>query len=55
MGAILLKGKCEDGVYPFPKHLPPNSKNVIAYVHERTTPMDGTNDLVIHRQNWSII
>ena len=37
-GVILLKGECEDGVYPFSEHLPPNSKNVIAYVHERTTP-----------------
>ena len=36
MGAILLKGKCEDGVYPLPEHLPPNSKNVVAYVHEST-------------------
>ncbi|KAL6313521.1 hypothetical protein AAG906_005472 [Vitis piasezkii] len=35
-GAILLKGKCEDGVYPLPEHLPPNSKNVVAYVHEST-------------------
>ena len=37
-GVILLKDECEDGVYPFPEHLPPNFKNVVAYVHERTTP-----------------
>ena len=35
--ATLLKDECEDGVYPFPEHLPPNSKHVVAYIHERTT------------------
>jgi hypothetical protein len=34
-GATLLKGDCKDGVYPFPEDLPP--KNIVAYVHERTT------------------
>jgi transposase InsO family protein len=34
-GATLLKGDCEDGVYPFPEDLPP--RNIVAYVHERTT------------------
>jgi hypothetical protein len=37
-GAILLKVDCEDGVYPFPEHLPSTKKNIVAYVHERTTP-----------------
>lgn len=37
MEATLLKGACEDGVYPFPEKLATASKNVIAYVHERTT------------------
>jgi len=37
-GAILLKGECEDGVYPFPEHLPSTKTNIIAYVHKRTTP-----------------
>jgi hypothetical protein len=37
-GVILLKGECEDGVYPFPEHLPSTKQNIIAYVHERTTP-----------------
>jgi hypothetical protein len=36
--AILLKGECEDGVYPFPEHLPSTKQNIIAYVHECTTP-----------------
>ncbi|KAL6321135.1 hypothetical protein AAG906_012907 [Vitis piasezkii] len=52
-GAILLKGECEDGVYPFssiyhqtPKMSLPTFMNVLH-------PMDGTNDLVIHRQNWT--
>jgi hypothetical protein len=36
--AILLKGECEDGVYLFPEHLPSTKKNIVAYVHERTTP-----------------
>ncbi|RVW75899.1 putative mitochondrial protein [Vitis vinifera] len=46
-GAILLKGECENGVYPFPEHLPPNFKNVIAYVHECTTP-DGWHKRLGH-------
>jgi hypothetical protein len=36
-GALLLKGNCEDGVYPFPKQLPSIKTNIIAYVHERST------------------
>ncbi|RVW33831.1 hypothetical protein CK203_089083 [Vitis vinifera] len=36
-GVILLKGECEDGVYPFSEHLPPTPK-CHCYVHERTTP-----------------
>ena len=46
-GAILLKGECEDGVYPFSEHLPPNFKNLIAYVHERPTP-DGWHKRLGH-------
>ena len=46
-GAILLKGECEDGVYPFPEHLRPNFKNVVAYVHERTT-LDGWHKRLGH-------
>jgi hypothetical protein len=46
-GAILLKGACEDGVYPFPEHLPSTKKNIVAYVHERTTP-DGWHKRLGH-------
>ena len=46
-GAILLKGECEDGVYPFPEHLRPNFKNAVAYVHERTT-LDGWHKRLGH-------
>lgn len=35
-GMALLKGECE-GVYPFLEHLPPNSKNIVVYVHKCTT------------------
>ena len=37
MGATLLKGACEDGVYPLPETMTMASKPAIAYVHERTT------------------
>ena len=46
-GVIRLKSKCEDGVCPFSEHLPPNSKNVVAYVHERTT-LDGWHKRLGH-------
>ncbi|KAL3570336.1 hypothetical protein D5086_027585 [Populus alba] len=36
-GATLLKGACEDGVYPLPETMTMASKPVIAYVHECTT------------------
>jgi len=36
-GALLLKGDCEDGVYPFPEQLPSIKTNIIVYVHERST------------------
>ncbi|KAJ0051870.1 hypothetical protein Pint_02001 [Pistacia integerrima] len=36
-GETLLKGDCEDGVYPLPESLAKVSKKVVAYVHERTT------------------
>ncbi|KAF8393130.1 hypothetical protein HHK36_021371 [Tetracentron sinense] len=36
-GATLLKGECEDGVYPLPETMATVSKPAIAYVHERTT------------------
>jgi hypothetical protein len=36
-GATLLKGACEDGVYPLPKTITMASKPVIAYVYECTT------------------
>jgi hypothetical protein len=37
MGATLLKGACEDGVYPLLETMTMASKPAIAYVHERTT------------------
>ncbi|KAJ0020732.1 hypothetical protein Pint_31511 [Pistacia integerrima] len=36
-GATLLKGECEDGVYPLPETMATVSKPAITYVHERTT------------------
>uniref|UniRef100_A0A2N9F5Y1 CCHC-type domain-containing protein n=1 Tax=Fagus sylvatica TaxID=28930 RepID=A0A2N9F5Y1_FAGSY len=42
-GATLLKGECEDGVYPFPEHPPPNFKHAVAYVHERQFPFQKSN------------
>lgn len=36
-GVTLLKGACEDGVYSLPEKLAMASKNITAYVHERTT------------------
>lgn len=36
-GVTLLKGECEDGVYPLPESMATISKKIVAYVHERTT------------------
>ena len=46
-GAILLKGEWEDRVYLFTEYLPSTKKNVVAYVHERTTP-DGCHKRLSH-------
>jgi hypothetical protein len=46
-GATLLKGACEDGVYPFPELPPSTSNTAVAYVHERTTP-DGWHKRLGH-------
>lgn len=46
-GAILLKGACKDGVYPFPEDLPLPSNKIVAYVHNRTT-IDGWHKRLGH-------
>ncbi|KAF5462750.1 hypothetical protein F2P56_018733 [Juglans regia] len=60
-GATLLKGECEDGVYPLPESMEMASKKVVAYVHERTSPderpilsmEEGTmsTPLKVHKEN----
>ena len=46
-GAILLKGACENGVYPLPDSLAGSSSKIVANVHERTT-IDGWHKRLGH-------
>lgn len=42
----LFKGECGDGMHPLLKKLTASSKNIVAYVHEGTTPKEWHKCLV---------
>jgi hypothetical protein len=52
-GAILLKGVCENGVYPFPDSLVDSSSKILANVHERTT-IDGWHKRLGHPSHKTV-
>ncbi|RVW31518.1 Retrovirus-related Pol polyprotein from transposon RE2 [Vitis vinifera] len=51
-GAILLKGECEDGVYPFPEHLPPDSKNVTRLSRSRCHNSSWFHAALLNLRTW---
>ena len=65
MGATLLRGKCQDGVYPMPMASPATKSSVLALVGERTTtdiwhkrlghPSNKMVDLVIHQFSLPVV